>query len=76
MIKPIPEWKRAWRFASVQLSVLGIVLMSLSDTVVGIWGDLPSSIRQDLPHAETVGIIMFVLTIVGRLVTLKEKLDG
>lgn len=76
MIKLITDWKSAWKFASVQLSVLGFIMMSMSDTVIQVWNQLPVEMKADLPNANTVGMVMFALTVLGRLFVLQGKQDG
>lgn len=73
MVCLIPNWKRAWKFASVQLPVLGLILMSVSDFVQQSWASLPPQFQKDIPHATTIAMIMFALSLVGRLVTLTQK---
>ena len=72
-IQLVSNWKRAWKFASVQLPVLGLLLMTLSDFVQQSWAQLPPQFQKDIPHATTIAMIMFALSLVGRLFTLTRK---
>ena len=72
-IQPVSNWKRAWKFASVQLPVLGLLLMTMADFVQQSWAQLPPQFKKDIPHATTIAMIMFALSLVGRLFTLTRK---
>jgi len=61
-MKLIPEWKKAWKFLSVQLAAL-----------VVIWASLPADMHQSIIgvlhlSAEQTTALLGVLVIVGRLV--------
>jgi hypothetical protein len=68
-MKLIPDWKKAWRFASMRWSALGIVLMGILEAFYQGWLQLPPAIADRLPHTSTISIILFVLVMVGRLFT-------
>lgn len=77
MIKLIPDWKRAWKFASVQIGTVGFILMSVIEMANSALISLPLHLQQQIPHASTVGLVLFGLGLVGRLFKLKEKIqDG
>ena len=63
MVQLIPNWKRAHRMISVQLT-------TLNAGVVGGWQVLPPDWKQVIPHDLMVkaAIGLFVLTIVSRLI--------
>ena len=62
-MKLIPNWKRAHRMLSVQLT-------TLNAGVVGGWQVLPPDWKQVIPHGLMVkaAIGLFVLTAVSRLI--------
>ncbi len=62
----IPDLRRAWRFASVQISTLGAGLMAG-------WSALPADVRAQLPYANQVAAAMFALVVVARLVGQERK---
>lgn len=70
MIKPIPNWKKAWKFASVQFSVLGLFLVGLSDIFREVWNQLPPEFQINVPHASTIALVTMALSLVGRLFVL------
>lgn len=63
----IDEWKGSWKLWSVQLNALGLVLMSFGELFKDSWNQLPDSLSSRIPHAETIGIILFALSLVARL---------
>lgn len=69
----IPEWKRAWKFASVQFSVLGLFLMSVSDIVQEVWKQIPPEYQVQIPHSVTIAKVVFILSIIGRLFVILQK---
>lgn len=71
----IPDWKRAWKFASVQISTLGVILMALVEIVNQAWIVLPPSIVSQIPHTQYIAMSLFGLGVVGRVIKLKDKED-
>lgn len=71
----IPQWKKAWRFASIWFSSAGLVLMSALEFLGFVFNNLPNSIQDKIPHATTVAMVFFALTIIGRLFKWEKK-DG
>lgn len=74
-LRLIDDWKRAWKFASVQFNVVGIVLM-LIEIANQTWQSLPPQLQQNIPHASKIALVFFALGTVGRLFKIKEKPDG
>lgn len=66
-IKLIPDWKGAWKFASIQWSVVGIVVMSILEGVYQGWLYMPKHIQEKIPNVTTIATVLFVLIMVGRL---------
>lgn len=62
-MKLIPEWKRAYRWFSVQA-------MALSLALLGAWEVLPADLKEALPEAYTRGaaIVLLLAGLAGRLV--------
>lgn len=67
----IHEWQHAWKLWSVQLNVIGIGLMAFGEIMRDSWSALPPSLADRIPHAETIGLIVFILGLVARL--MKQK---
>lgn len=61
--KLIPNWRRAWRMASVQA-------MSAALAILSAWGAMPEDLKARIPEDVVLGlaIALLVLGIVGRLV--------
>lgn len=67
-MKLVANWKRAWRWFSVQTMVLAGALQ-------GAWVFVPDDMRASIPHAIVQGITiaLLVLGVVGRLVDQTPK---
>ncbi|QEM41180.1 holin [Pseudomonas phage Zuri] len=75
-LKLIPEWKRAWKFASIRWNLLGVLAMGVIEFLNQTWQTLPPDIRDNLPHASKIAMVLFVLSIIGRMFKKKEATDG
>lgn len=75
VIRPIENWRKAWKFASVQWNVVGILCMLL-EIVQQTWQSLPPAIAEQIPNSSRIALVLFLLATVGRLIKLKEKQDG
>lgn len=71
----IPNWKRAWKFASIQISSLGVLIMGFLELVNQAWVSLPPSVVAHIPHTQTIALVLFGLGILGRLFKLKDTGD-
>lgn len=72
-ITPIEDWRSAWKFASVQLSTLGLFLMVIADNASSIWTSIPPEVAVLIPHSPQIAATVFALGAVGRVFKLKEK---
>ena len=75
-IAPIDNWKSAWKFASVQSSALGILLMVIAENAGAVWTSIPPEVQVMIPHSSQIAAGVFALAAVGRLFKLKDKPDG
>lgn len=76
-VKIIPEWKKAWKLLSVQMSALGIVASIAVEYLNSIWYSLPPNVIDKIPHASSVSLGFLVLTLVVRFIKQKRKpVDG
>ena len=73
MIKLIPDWKKAWKFASVQINTIGIFVLSALDIIQQSWNVVPVAMQSKIPYSTTIAIVLMALGIVGRLFVLKGK---
>lgn len=69
----VPNWKRAWKFASVQIPVLGLLILSSIDYINQVWYQLPESLHMRIPHSKEIGMAFLFLSIVGRYIKFKAK---
>ena len=72
----IPDWKRAWKFASFQISTLGVILMVLVEFMNQTWIALPPHVVAQIPHTQYIAMVLFGLILIGRVLKLKDKKDG
>ncbi|MNO13165.1 hypothetical protein D3C76_27930 [compost metagenome] len=75
-LKLIPEWKRAWKFASIRWNLLGVLAMGVVEFLNQTWQSLPPDVRDHLPHASKIAMALFVLSIIGRMFKKKGVTDG
>ena len=72
-VELVPNWKRAWKWASIQISTFGLILFSAIDIIQPMFSGLPRHLLDQIPHGSGVAIVLFALNIVGRLIRLKSK---
>lgn len=67
-MKLVPDWKRAYRWFSMQA-------MALSLALLGAWELLPADLKEALPEAYTrvAAIVLLLAGLAGRLV--KQEKD-
>ena len=72
----IPDWRRSWRFWSVRLNILGLLLL-VGEQALPLWGMVPAESRGLLPRAVVVvlPLILFALATAARVIR-QEKLDA
>lgn len=75
VMKLIPDWKRACKFASVQWSVVGILCTTV-EIANQTWQSLPPYIANQIPNSSHIALALFILVLVGRLIKFREKPDG
>ena len=81
-MKLIDGWRQSWRLWSVRLSALGAFLTGLAlaapDTLMQAWAAMPADVQALLPEslARVVPTLLFVGTLVARLIPQKEKNGG
>lgn len=71
----IPDWKQAWRYASMRINAAGLFLMGAAEVLSQSWVSVPPSLQAKLPHAPTVAMALFGLGLIGRILK-KEPKDG
>lgn len=74
----ISDWKKAWKFASIQIPAIGLVVLSGVDYASQVWFQMSSSVQSQIPYYNIIGIAFLAFSIVGRLVkfTSKEEVDA
>lgn len=69
----IPDWKDAWKFASIRFQAAGLAIMAFAEIFGSTWGSLPVTLQQKLPHATTVALVLFGLGLIGRILKKHES---
>lgn len=72
-IEPISDWRSAWKFSSVQFSVIGAAIMVVADNATTIWSSIPPEVVIMIPKSPQIATVMFVLAAISRVFKLKEK---
>lgn len=73
----IDDWKQAWKLWSVQLSSLAFMVMLAAEILGSGWQQLPQEVRDNIPHAVTIGLVLNGLTILARIFNqIKGTKDG
>jgi hypothetical protein len=72
-IQIISNWRKAWKFASVQWSTVGFFVMAFIDTVDSLLSRLSPAFYERFPNAPVVAMIFLALSVIGRLFTFKGK---
>lgn len=75
-IELVPNWKKSWKWASVQISTFGLILFSAVDIIQPMLTGLPRHILDDIPHGSSIAIALFALNIIGRLIRFQPKEDS
>ena len=71
----INDWRKAWKFWSIQLNALGLVILSCADIINQAWATLAPTLSHHIPHAKTIAITLFVIAIIARLIPQETKND-
>lgn len=75
-VELVPNWKKSWKWASIQINTVGIIFFSAIDVLQPLFSGLPEHILERIPHGSGITIGLFALNIVGRLIRLKPKEDN
>ena len=74
-IQLIEDWRCAHKFASVQISLFGL-LYTLADNCTSIWTALPAEVQAQIPHGVQVYSAIFFLATVCRVLKFGKVADG
>lgn len=75
-VELVPNWKRAYRWASVQLSAVGIIIFGVLEVIQSGIISLPEHLLNRIPHGSSLALILSALTLIGRLYKWKENRHG
>ena len=74
-LKLIPNWKLAWKFASIRWSALGLFLMTFSGMIEDLLKRISWATGLPQPPTAAVAGLIFVLAILGRLFVLIQTVE-
>lgn len=74
-VELVPNWKRAWKWASIQISTIGLVLFTAIDIIQPLFSGLSGDMLDRIPYGSTIAVGLFALNIIGRLIRIKPKED-
>jgi len=69
----VPHWRKSWKWASVQWSTIGILVLSIIDVLQETLISISPDLIKHIPHGSSIAMIVFGLSIVGRIIRLKPK---
>lgn len=65
----IPNWKKSWKFASIQIPTIGLFVLTSLDYISQVWFQFSPAFQSRIPYSNFIGIGFLLLSIIGRLVT-------
>lgn len=74
-LRLIKKWREFHKFASVQWSFLGFLMMTVAEVGGQFLYLVPPELKERLPSTTTIALILFGLAIIGRILTLENE-DG
>jgi len=72
-IELVPNWNKSWKWASIQISTIGLIFFSAIDVIQPLFSSLSKDTLDLIPHGSSITITLFALNIIGRLFRLKPK---
>lgn len=78
-MKLIEGWRHAWRYWSIRLNGLGLLLLAACQFAGDAWSSMPPDLRQAMPYAQHISIALFAAGLLARLIPqprTQEKIDA
>ena len=75
----IADWRLFFRFWSVRLNGLGLLLLTGCQVATDAWSSMPADLRHAMPYAQGISIALLVGGLIARLIVqpkLEEKRNG
>ena len=74
----VKDWRKAWKWLSVQLAAIGVLITSAliiaPQTVLMAWAMLPDELREELGDwKKQIAAAVFLMAIVARLIDQAPK---
>lgn len=78
-MKLIDNWRHGWKFWSVRLGLLGVILelADLANIILPVWSMIPDDVSAMIPDgaSKAIGVALCALSLVARFIR-QEKLHG
>lgn len=75
-VEMVPGWQKCWKWASIQISTVGLIALSAVDVLQSSFSAIPPHILEKIPHGSNVAVALFALNIAGRLIRIKPKVTA
>ncbi len=79
-MKPIDEWRQAWRLWSVRVcaaaAALYFFLLTFAEQAHEIWLLLPADVQAVVPNRDKVAMVLFVAAAIARVMRQPAKAAG
>lgn len=74
-LRLISDWRRAYKFASVQLAAFFTFLFGLGPNLVNSWSFIPDDLKSALPQGMSrwIALAALGLILIGRMTKLERK---
>ena len=72
-VELVPGWKRAYKWASVQISAVSILIFGALEIIQSGLISLPKHLLDMVPYGSRLALILSSMTLIGRLYQWKKK---
>lgn len=74
-LRLIDDWRKAYKFATIQFATFFVFLFGLGPSLVNSWSFIPDDLKNALPQgtARWLALAAFLLTLLGRVTKLDRK---
>ena len=74
-LSKIPDWKSAWKFSTVQWSLLGTIIMMILEAAYQGWITVPPHLMARIPNAQSIATVLFLAIMVGRVLKVSKDIQ-
>lgn len=69
----VPNWRHCWKWATVQISAGGLLLVSALDVAQNYLNVIPPHMLKMIPHGSDMVTWIFVINLAARLIQIRPK---